>query len=55
MKSDTLAPAIAGAACAMIGPTVVQAFTSNPTDQAALSLMIAGSVVVAVLVGFRRQ
>ena len=55
MKSDTLVPAFAGMACAMIGPAVVQAFTSNPTDQLALSLMIAGSAVVAVLVGVRRQ
>ena len=54
MKPKTIA-VIAGAACALIGPAVARAFTDDPVDQAVLSLMIAGSVVAAVLVGFRRS
>ena len=55
MKSLNIAAGGLGAACAMIGPAVARAFTNDPTDQAALSLMIAGAVVVAMLVGIRRQ
>lgn len=54
MKPNTFA-VLLGAACAMIGPTIVHAFTADPFDQAVLSLLIAGSFVVAVLFGVRRQ
>ncbi|MFK5597930.1 hypothetical protein ACFZ8E_13070 [Methylobacterium sp. HMF5984] len=39
-----------GAGGALIGPAVARAFTSDPTDQLTLSLIIAGSVVVTILV-----
>ncbi|MCJ2106702.1 hypothetical protein MKK70_15210 [Methylobacterium sp. E-041] len=41
---------VCGAGCALIGPAVARAFTDDPTDQLTLSLIIAGSVVVTVLV-----
>jgi len=41
---------LAGGGCALLGPTIAHAFTSDPTDQIVLSLIIAGSVVVTVLV-----
>ena len=41
---------VAGAGCALIGPAVAHAFASDPTDQLVLSLIIAGSVVVTVLI-----
>ena len=47
---------LAGAGCALVGPAVAHAFTDDPTDQIVLSLIIAGSVVVTVLVlGLRSQ
>ncbi|WP_191970192.1 hypothetical protein [Methylobacterium planeticum] len=55
MNSRNLTAGATGAACAVIGPAVTHAFTNDPAEQLALSLMIAGSVVVAVLVGVRRQ
>ena len=44
------AAVLAGAGCALVGPAVAHAFTADPTDQLTLSLIIAGSVVVTVLV-----
>lgn len=41
---------LAGAACALIGPVVARTFTNDPTDQIVLSLIIAGSIVVTVLI-----
>ncbi|MCJ2081206.1 hypothetical protein [Methylobacterium sp. J-090] len=41
---------LAGGGCALLGPAIAHAFTSDPTDQIVLSLIIAGSVVVTVLV-----
>ncbi|GJD96692.1 hypothetical protein [Methylobacterium iners] len=41
---------LAGAGCAVIGPTVAHAFTADPTDQIILSSLIAGSVVVTTLI-----
>ncbi|MCJ2008202.1 hypothetical protein MKK64_14360 [Methylobacterium sp. E-025] len=49
MTSNTVA-IVCGAGCALIGPAVARAFTNDPTDQLTLSLIIAGSVVVTVLV-----
>jgi hypothetical protein len=49
MTSRTAA-IVAGAGCALIGPVAAYAFTKNPSDQIILSLFIAGSVVVTVLV-----
>ncbi|GEP01892.1 hypothetical protein [Methylobacterium haplocladii] len=54
MRSNTFA-VLLGAVCAMVGPTIVHAFTNDPFDQAVLSLLIAGSFVIAVLFGVRRQ
>ncbi|WP_155935232.1 hypothetical protein [Methylobacterium sp. 10] len=48
MTSRTVA-VLAGAGCALVGPAVARAFASDPTDQIVLSLIIAGSVVVTVL------
>ena len=41
---------LAGGGCALLGPAIAHAFTDDPTDQIVLSLIIAGSVVVTVLV-----
>jgi hypothetical protein len=49
MTSRTAA-IVAGAGCALIGPVAAYALTKNPSDQIILSLFIAGSVVVTVLV-----
>ena len=49
MTSKTVA-IVCGAGCALIGPAVARVFTDDPTDQLTLSLIIAGSVVVTVLV-----
>lgn len=53
MKPNTVA-ILLGAACAMIGPAIVHAFTHDPFDQAVLSLLVAGSFAIAVLFGVRR-
>jgi hypothetical protein len=49
MKPRTAA-ILAGAGCALIGPVVSRTFAGDPGDQLALSLIIAGSVVVTVLI-----
>jgi hypothetical protein len=59
-RGDLMAPRttaiVAGAGCALIGPPAAYAFTKNPADQLILSLFIAGSVVVTVLIlGLRSQ
>jgi hypothetical protein len=59
-RGDLMAPRtaaiVAGAGCAVMGPLAAYAFTKNPADQLILSLLIAGSVVVTVLIlGLRSQ
>ncbi len=54
MKPDTAA-VLLRSACAMVGPTIVRAFTNDPFDQVVLSLLVAGSFAVAVLFGVRRR
>ncbi|GJE60732.1 hypothetical protein [Methylobacterium trifolii] len=54
MKPNTVA-VLLGAACAMVGPAIVHAFTDDPFDQAVLSLLIAGSFAIAFLFGVRRS
>lgn len=55
MRGKSLGAVMTGAACALAGPAIVYAFTDDPADQLALSLMIAGAVVITVLVGVRRS
>lgn len=55
MTGKTFTAVMTGAACALAGPAIVYAFTDDPADQLAFSLLIAGAVVIAVLVGVRRS
>ena len=55
MTRRTLGAVLTGAACALAGPAIVHAFTNDPADRLALSLMLAGAVVIAVPVGVRRS
>ena len=50
MNPRNIAAGVSGGALAIAGSAIVHAFTDDPADQLALSLMIAGSVVVTVLI-----
>lgn len=55
MTGKTFGAVVTGAVCALAGPAIVHAVTDDPANQLALSLMIAGAVVIAVLLGIRRS
>jgi hypothetical protein len=55
MKGRTLTAVMTGAVCALVGPAIVHSLTDDPASQLALSLMIAVTVVIVVLVGIRRS
>ncbi|WP_146056474.1 hypothetical protein [Methylobacterium sp. V23] len=50
LMAPRTAAVVAGAGCALIGPAAAYALTKNPTDQIILSLFIAASVVVTILI-----
>ena len=55
MTGKNFGAVMSGAVCALAGPAIVHAVTDDPASQLALSLMIAGAVVIAILMGIRRS
>jgi hypothetical protein len=55
MNRRSLVAGFAGGVIAILGPSLVRALADDRSEQIALSLMIAGPVMLAALFGFRRS
>jgi hypothetical protein len=55
MNRRSLVAGVVGGALAILGPALVRALADDRSEQIALSLMIAGPVMLAALFGFRRS
>jgi hypothetical protein len=53
MDGRSLFAGLAGGAVMVLGPALVRALTDNPSEQIALSLMIAGPVIIGLMTGFK--
>ena len=53
MDRTNLLAGLAGVAVMVLGPVLVRALTDNPSEQIALSLMIAGPVIIGLVTGFK--